>query len=244
MTDAPGPTKEPTAPTDPTDPTPRPPDRPTFAHGRQRHGLIGPFGGRQITMGILLIAAVVVALVAITAPLGNTGALAKPDPRPTPFLIGPAAEGLHVGDLAPDFQVQRADGSTFRLTDLDGNPVNLADLRGKVVWINFWASWCPPCRLEMPDLVKAYTAHRAEGFVLLGINATPLDSLPDVKAFVKEFSMNFPVLLDGDGSVEALYRLRGLPLSVFVDRQGLIRRLNIGAMSADQIEQYIGEILK
>jgi peroxiredoxin len=140
--------------------------------------------------------------------------------------------------------VQGAPAPDFSLKTLDGQQATLSQLKGHPVLINFWASWCPPCRLEMPDLVKAYAAHKAEGFVLLGLNATALDSLPDVTAFVKEFGMTFPVLLDPDGSVEALYRLRGLPLSVFVDRQGIISRLNIGAMSADQIEQYIGEILK
>ena len=170
------------------------------------------------------------------------GSLVRQGPaNATPYYSTLAAP-VHVSSApAP---VEGAPAPDFSLKSLDGQQVSLSQLKGHPVLINFWASWCPPCRLEMPDLVKAYTAHRAEGFVLLGINATPLDSLPDVKAFVKEFSMNFPVLLDADGSVEALYRLRGLPLSVFVDRQGIISRLNIGAMSADQIEQYIGEILK
>ncbi len=140
--------------------------------------------------------------------------------------------------------VAGAPAPDFSLKSLDGQQVSLTLFKAQPVLINFWASWCPPCRLEMPDLVKAYTAHQAQGFVLLGLNATSLDSLPDVKAFVKEFGMTFPVLLDEDGSVAALYRLRGLPLSVFVNRQGIISRLNIGAMSADQIEKYVGDILK
>ena len=159
----------------------------------------------------------------------------------TPYFTTVAAP-VHVSSApAP---VEGAPAPDFTLKSLDGQQVTLSQLKGHPVLINFWASWCPPCRLEMPDLVKSYAAHKGEGFVLLGLNATALDSLPDVQAFVKEFSMTFPVLLDPDGSVEALYRLRGLPLSVFVDRQGIINRLNIGAMSADQIEQFVGEILK
>jgi len=113
------------------------------------------------------------------------------------------------------------------------------------VLINFWASWCPPCRLEMPDLVRAYEAHKAEGFVVLGVNLTFQDSLPDVQAFVDEFQMTFPVLLDEQGDVtENLYRLRGLPLSVFVNPDGIIARVQIGAMTRTQIDEFVGEILK
>ena len=159
----------------------------------------------------------------------------------TPYFTTLAAPAHVSSAPAP---VAGAPAPDFSLKSLDGQTVSLSQFKGHPVLINFWASWCPPCRLEMPDLVRAYEAHRAEGFVLLGINVTTQDSLPDVKAFVKEFSMTFPVLLDEDATVETLYRLRGLPLSVFVDRQGVISRLNIGAMSAGQIGDYTGEILK
>lgn len=141
--------------------------------------------------------------------------------------------------------VAGAPAPDFTLKTLDGSEVGLSQFRGQPVLINFWASWCPPCRLEMPDLVRAYETHKAEGFVLLGVNLTFQDSLPDVQAFVDEFNMTFPVLLDEAGEVtENLYRLRGLPLSVFVNRDGVIARVHIGAMTASQIEEYIREILK
>jgi len=141
--------------------------------------------------------------------------------------------------------VAGAPAPDFTLKSLDDEMVTLSQFRGQPVLINFWATWCPPCRLEMPDLVKAYEAHQPEGFVLLGVNLTFQDSLPDVQAFVDEFGMTFPVLLDEAGEVtENLYRLRGLPLSVFVNREGVIARLHIGALTASQIETYVGEILK
>jgi cytochrome c biogenesis protein CcmG/thiol:disulfide interchange protein DsbE len=141
--------------------------------------------------------------------------------------------------------VAGAPAPDFTLKSLDGGEVSLSQFRSQPVLINFWASWCPPCRLEMPDLVKAYEAHKAEGFVILGVNLTSQDSLPEVQAFVKEFNMTFPVLLDEAGHVaEDLYRLRGLPLSVFVNRDGVITRLHLGAMTASQIDEYVGEILK
>jgi peroxiredoxin len=141
--------------------------------------------------------------------------------------------------------VEGAPAPDFTLKLLGGETVTLSQFRGQPVLINFWASWCPPCRLEMPDLVRAYEAHKAEGFVILGVNLTFQDSLPDIQAFVDEFGMTFPVLLDEDGKVtESLYRLRGLPLSVFINREGVIARVHIGALTASQIDEYVGEILK
>lgn len=141
--------------------------------------------------------------------------------------------------------VAGAPAPDFTLKSLDGEMVTLSQFQGQPVLINFWASWCLPCRREMPDLVKAYEAHQPEGFVLLGVNLTYQDSLPEVQAFVDEFGMTFPVLLDEDGHVTGdLYRLRGLPLSVFVNREGVIARLHIGALTTSQVEEYVGEILK
>ena len=133
----------------------------------------------------------------------------------------------------------------FTLKTLDGDEVSLSQFRGRPVLINFWASWCPPCRLEMPDLVRAYEAHKTEEFVILGINLTFQDSLPDVQAFVEEFNMTFPVLLDETGEVTLnLYQLRGLPMSIFVDRDGLIARMHTGAMTGEQIDEFVGGILE
>lgn len=96
----------------------------------------------------------------------------------------------------------------------------------------------------MPDLVQAYEDHSDEGFVVLAVDLTFQDSLPDVEAFVEEFDMTFPVLLDHDGTVtNGLYRLLGLPMSVFVNRDGVITRVHIGAMSGEQVDEFVGEIL-
>ena len=167
-------------------------------------------------------------------------ALVVPDGTPL-FTLLPtqanqgSAPAPVAGAPAPEFTLQSLDGEMVRLSQFNGQPV----------LINFWATWCPPCRLEMPDLVRAYEAHRAEGFVILGVNLTFQDSVDDVHAFVEEFKMTFPVLLDESGDVtNEVYRLRGLPLTVFVDRDGVIVRVHVGAMTGQQIDEFVAEIME
>ncbi|MAS35486.1 MAG: hypothetical protein CL610_15855 [Anaerolineaceae bacterium] len=139
-----------------------------------------------------------------------------------------------VGQPAPD----------FTLPTLGGDRVSLSDYKGRPVLMNFWATWCAPCRQEMPELVRAYNAHQAEGFVVLAVDLTDQDSLDEVRAFVEEFDMPFPVLLDETGAVyNELYRLLGLPMSVFVDREGVITRIHIGIMTGQQVDEFVEEIL-
>jgi len=164
-----------------------------------------------------------------------------PAAQSTPFgtLRSPA------GASSAPLPVSRMLAPDFTLKTLDGDEISLSQFRGQPVLINFWASWCGPCRREMPDLVRAYETHKADGFVILGINLTFQDSIPEVQAFVDEFKMTFPVLLDETGDVALnLYQLRGLPMSIFVDRNGLIERLQIGAMTGEQIGEFVGDILE
>ena len=111
----------------------------------------------------------------------------------------------------------------FELTSADGQVIRLADLRGKVVLLNFWATWCPPCKAEMPDLNALQRKYGAErDFVVLGINDE--ESAADVTAFAQREGIAFPLLLDPDGRViEKLFDVRYLPTSMIIDREGNIR---------------------
>ena len=122
------------------------------------------------------------------------------------------------GHLAPDFTLKTLDGKTARLSELRGK---------KVVLINFWATWCPPCRLEMPTMQKIYTEYKGKGFEVLAVNIEP-DAKEEISEFMKELRLTFPVLLDPDMKVTRKYRLIGLPVSLLIDRQGIIRSKDIG----------------
>lgn len=139
------------------------------------------------------------------------------------------------GFFAPDFS----------LGLLEGGEVTLSELRGKPVVINVWASWCPPCRAEMPTLEKSYRIYKEMGVVVIGVNTTYQDSEKDAAAFVKEFGLTFPIALDRDGVVSKNYLITGLPTTFFIDSQGIIRTVIVGGpMSEAVIQTNIEALLK
>jgi len=133
----------------------------------------------------------------------------------------------------------------FALETLAGDQVALSDLRGKVVLVNFWASWCPPCRAEMPAIERVYRSHKDLGLEVLAINTTNQDDQGAAAAFVQEFGLTFPVPLDHTGAVSASYNLRGLPSTYFIDRHGVIRSVVVGGpMSGALIQSRVEELLQ
>ena len=112
------------------------------------------------------------------------------------------------------------------------------------ILVDVWAPWCPPCRYEMPGIQAAYEKYKDRGLVVLGIDFTVQDNLPDVKSFIQELNLTFPILLDETGEVSAgLYGMRGLPTSYFIDTEGNLQRIQIGAMLPEKLEEFLAEIL-
>ena len=218
-------------------------DRPTFEHRPSKHGVIGPFGARQLAIGLVVVVVAVVLLLAVTAPLGSTDAIGVRNPHATPFIIGPApAQGLRPGDRAPEFTTTHPDGSTAQLIDLQGKPVSLAALRGKGVWVNFWASWCPPCQQETPVLRDTYTAYHDQGLEVIGISVQETNEA-DVGAYATKYSLGYTVAADLIGDMLHLYRVNALPTSFFIGPDGIIRDVVLAPMDDDSAAAEVAAIL-
>ena len=215
--------------------------RPAPRH--ERRGLIGPFGGRQLLAGAIVIVVAAVVLVVITTPLGSVNPIGPNDPRATQYVLDPNAKvGVQPGNLAPELAVKRADGSTFELKDLEGRPVRLADLRGKAVWINFFASWCPPCQAETPILRDIADAYRDRGLVVIGISVRET-SAENVAAYAAKYQLGYTIAPDLTGEIFDLYHPPGLPTQVFVGPDGAVRSfvlapLNLAGAAA-QVEAIL-----
>jgi len=123
----------------------------------------------------------------------------------------------------------------FTLSDADGTPIHLADLRGQPVIVNLWASWCGPCRAEMPALQRVHEAYKDTGLVILAVNATNQDSETAALAFAYELGLTFPILFDIDGQVSRLYELRALPSTYFIRPDGTIEEVVIGGPMAEAL---------
>lgn len=143
--------------------------------------------------------------------------------------------GAKVGMRAPD----------FTLTEFTtGKPVSLSQFRGQPVLINFWATWCGPCRLEMPHLQAAYEQYRDKGFTVIAVDVKFDDGPEVVRAFIDELGLTFPVAKDETGTVEVdLFNVLGYPTSVFIDRDGIIQYVHRGPMTKDFVEKKLKDIL-
>ena len=140
------------------------------------------------------------------------------------------------GFSAPDFSV----------TTLQGETISLEQFRGKIVLVNFWASWCPPCRTEMPALQSIAEKYSAQPVAILAVNAAYQDNLADIQEFINNLSATFLIPLDDDGEVSRLFLVSALPTTFFIDREGIIRKVVYGgpiseALLISQIDLMLGE---
>jgi cytochrome c biogenesis protein CcmG, thiol:disulfide interchange protein DsbE len=141
--------------------------------------------------------------------------------------VGPknSISAPQAGFPAPDFTLHTPTGETYTLSELKGN----------AVLVNLWATWCPPCRAEMPAIQAIYDEYRDQGFVVLAINMTAQDNALNIAPFLKEYNLNFPVLLDETGEISTAYQLRSLPSSYFINRAGVISEVVIGGPMAEAL---------
>lgn len=141
----------------------------------------------------------------------------------------------HVGFAAPDFS----------LVTLEGEALRLSDLRGRVVILNFWATWCPPCRAEMPALERIAKAYEPAGLTVLGVHATDQDSVGAARAFAADFELTFPIVLDTEGAASRLYALGAMPSTYVIDKDGIIREVILGGpLSEATLESLVQSLLE
>ncbi len=144
---------------------------------------------------------------------------------------GETTGSIIIGSKAPDFS----------MTSLSGQQISLTDLRGQGVLVNFWATWCYPCREEMDDLKAAYEKYKDQGIVILGIDMK--EGEETVKKFIESYKITYPILIDADGKVGDAYNVFGIPSSFFIDRDGVIRDIILGEMNEDSINNKIEKLI-
>ncbi len=165
-------------------------------------------------LGFLVLAAIVGGLFALDrAGGGELGPLDDRSPR--------------IGELAPQFELRNDDGTVVRLSDF----------RGKVVWINFWATWCGPCRRELPDIARLAAEFGDGDLVVLAVNQE--QSARVARDFWEELGLDLPLLLDSSGEVSDQYGLRGLPNNFFIDREGVLQGFQLGFLVEEQMRDRL-----
>jgi peroxiredoxin len=201
---------------------------------------VGPFSLRQVTLAIGVVSVAALLLTLAVQPLG-TVAPGLPVPDSSAYLLGNPIPGLNPGDLAPELAGSRADGTAYQLTDLDGKPVRLADLRGKVVWLNFWASWCPPCQTETPTLRAMDQAYHDRGLALVGIQVQ--QTVADGQRYATTYGLGYRIGADVAGDVFRAYKVFALPTQFFIDANGVVRKVVNGPLGATSAAVIIESLL-
>ncbi len=182
--------------------------------------------------------AIVGAASLVFAAVWIAGCSALPFNLPFGGLNAASADSSHptsvkVGDLAPEID----------LTSMTGDHIVLSQLVGRPVLVNFWATWCGPCREEFPALVRKYKQYQSQGLVIIGVNFQDDNSDTGIQTFMRNTLVNFPIVRDTGERVGRMYRINGLPTSVFIDRKGIVRDIVVGGpMTDDFIDKQFTKI--
>ncbi|HEU5162284.1 MAG TPA: TlpA disulfide reductase family protein [Thermoanaerobaculia bacterium] len=173
---------------------------------------------------LLLIALLTISLAACRKEKKATDA---PDETATQAKAGEEApKGGSVGATLPPYKAQNLDGKEF----------DLASTKGTVVLLNIWATWCPPCRYEIPELIKLHETYASRGFQVIGASVDGPESMKEVAPMVQERKINYPVILDPDGKIADIFETSVLPTSALLDREGKVIWTRIGTLEADDKE--------
>ena len=201
---------------------------------------IGPFSLRQVSLALGAVVITAVILTIATAPLGSTTP-GLPDPAASAYQLGSPIPGLQVGQLAPELAGTADNGSAFKLTDLAGKPIQLADLKGRAVWLNFWASWCPPCQSETPILRAMDEKYRSRGLTLVAIQVQ--QTVEEGNAYAQRYGLRYTIGADVSAAVFRTYRVYALPTQFFIDPTGIIRAVINGPLDETGASRLIEAIL-
>jgi peroxiredoxin len=192
-------------------------------------------GGRSVVLPLLIVGAIVAAVWYLE--VGRSGSGGEDADE---FGIVALEDGRNSTGRSPAAEVGRA-APDFRLERLGGGEVRLSDLRGQVVILNFWATWCAPCRQEMPEFVRLYSALQGQGLEIVAVDLQEAEG--QVQGFVDEFGMRFPTVFDRTGEVARTYRVNQLPVTLIVDREGVIRATKYGPVTPDFLQVELAKVL-
>jgi peroxiredoxin len=193
---------------------------------------------RSLVLPLLIVATIVGALLYIDRERNGGGGDSPYGIVALPEALNPTGRSpsTEVGRAAPDFLLETPDGGTLRFSDLRGAPV----------LVNFWASWCTPCRQEMPEIVRAYDARKDDGLVVVAINLQ--ENNDQVREFADEYGMDFPVVIDRRGQVAEAWRIggpvEGIPSSYFIDAQGIVRARVFGPMDEERLDEELAKVIE
>jgi peroxiredoxin len=216
-------------------------DQPAPRRRRGDRKVVGPFTARHVTLLTAAVAVVAFLLIALNTPLVGGPTPSMPVPGASFFPVGDPVVGLQPGDRAPELE-GTVNGETVALRDLDGNPIRLADLRGKVVWINFWASWCPPCQEETPVLRDLHAELADDGVELIAVSVQE-STVDDVRRYAETYDLDYRIGFDATSAVFKTYKAFGLPTQLFIDRDGVIREVVLGPVTRDQARDILEPLL-
>jgi peroxiredoxin len=201
--------------------------------------VIGPFTLRHVVVlvGVLVVGAVVLVVLAQPVARSSPG---LPTPGSGFYRLGEPTEGLAIGQVAPELE-GTASGTTVKLDDLDGDPIRLADLRGRPVWLSFFATWCPPCQEETPVLRDAHARFGDDlEMIAVSVQDTTAD---DVGRYAETYALPYTIGFDATSAIFRTYQGFGIPTHLFLDGDGVIRWINYGPLSAAGVDAIVEPLI-